>query len=153
MSTTINMTPSELAQLWRQVNRQMRELFRSAVDGYDLPPMAYWVLRRVRKEPGITISQLARRLGTVKSHVSTIADQLVKRVLIEKRPDPHDQRVVKLYLTPEAKGQLESMGDRSEAIWAIVFEELPATQRDELGEFLRTLLVALERAQKKAKKE
>ena len=143
------MKPAEIVQLWHHVNRQMYDIFRSTVRQYDLPAMSYLALRQIQKEPGITISELARRIGTAKSHVSNIADQLVREDFIEKRTDSSDQRILRLYLTRSAFGGLEGMGDRAEMLWAQVIEELPEGELEDFSRFLRKLLDALIRVNDK----
>lgn len=139
-------TPSEIAQLWRRVNRQMHGLIRSVVEQYDLPPLAFPVLDRIGRDPGITISALARKLGTAKSHISTLTDQLARDGYVEKGSDPNDQRVIRLYITDTARELLRHHHERAEAMWATVFQELPERDLEDLGRFLRTLSEAFARA-------
>lgn len=139
----MSIKPAEIAHLWHHVNRQMHDLFRTTVQKYDLPSMAYPVLRHIQKEPGITVSQLSRRFGTAKSHISKIADQLMRENFIEKRTDPSDQRILRLYLTPSALRSLKGMGDRATKLWAAVLDELPENESEDLLRFLRKLLEAL----------
>src|SRR5690606_5764279 len=60
---TMPTTPTEVAQLWRRVNREVRELIRSTAKRDDLPPLTFPVLFHIQKEPGITVSELARKIG------------------------------------------------------------------------------------------
>lgn len=145
----MSLSTTEIAQLWRHVNRQMHELFRSTVQQYDLPPVAYLVLRHIQKEPGINVSQLARRLGIAKSHVSNTTEHLAREGFVEKRSDPSDQRILRLYLSESAQGRLDEMGNRSQAVWTLVFEEFPEDDLQDMARLLRLLLPALERANEK----
>lgn len=139
-------TPTEIAQLWRQVNRQMRELARSTHEQHDLPPLAFPVLFHIRKEPGITVSELARKIGAAKSHISTLTDTLARDDFLEKRSDPADQRLIRLYLKQAAIDLLQKHEEHSQAMWAQVFNELPEQDLEDLARFLRNLLEAFERA-------
>lgn len=137
-------TPIEIAQLWRHVNRQMRSLFRSTSEAFELPSLSMLLLRHIRSEPGITVSDLARRVGVSKSHTSTLTEQLVRDGYVEKRSDPGDQRLISLFVTDQAKRTLEKMGERAEAFWATIFQEFPADELDNIERFLKELLKALE---------
>lgn len=148
----MTVTSVEISQLWRHVNRQMRELIRSTVKEPHLPVLSFLLLRHIQDEPGITLSELARRVGTAKSHTSTMVEQLLQEGHIEKRSDPSDQRVLKLYLTEGATRCLEGMGDRAQEAWRIVIQELPEGEFEEVERFLRTLLSALERANARIEK-
>lgn len=139
-------TPVEISQLWRHVNRHMRELFHSMVAGSELPMLSFLLLRRIEDEPGITLSELARKVGAAKSHVSNMVEHLVCEGLIEKRSDPSDQRLLRLHLTDAARRRFEGIEDRAQAAWRMVLDELPENDIDEVARFLRTLLEALKRA-------
>lgn len=139
-------TPVEISQLWRHVNRHMRALLRSSMCERDLSPLSFLLLRRIEEEPGITLSELARRVGSSKSHASTMVDQLAQEGYVEKRSDPADQRVIRLHVTKEAERTFERMGERAEEVWAIVLQEFSEAEIEDIERFLRTLLSALERA-------
>jgi DNA-binding MarR family transcriptional regulator len=51
----------------------------------------------------MAMNALAERLGIDASYVTTIADQLEERGLIERQPHPTDRRVKSLALTPEGR--------------------------------------------------
>lgn len=139
-------TPYEFSQLWHHVNRKMRELFRGTVEAFDLPRISYFLLRKIRREPGITLSVLARKVGAAKSQVSTLTEQLVKAGYVDRRSDPADQRVARLYTTEQAEHFLEKVDKRWQEVWEVVFEELPGNDFDEAARFLRSLEAALEQA-------
>ena len=125
----------EIAHLWHQVKRQMHHLFHTTVRTHDLPYMAYPMLRQIHKEPGITISELSRRLCMAKSHVSNLTDLLARENFVEKRSDPKDQRLLRLYITPTALEGLNEMRQRSNQLWYALIEELPEGGAEELLHF------------------
>lgn len=143
-------TPLEMAQLWRRISRQMRLLFRSAVEASELPPLSFLLLKHVHEEPGITLSELARNVGVSKSYASTTTEQLVQGGYMEKRSDPSDQRLQRLYVTPDAKRKLAGIDQRAKEIWTAVFEELPGRERPDVQRLLRSLLHALERVNERS---
>ena len=58
------------------------------------------VLRIVGKFPGISVGRLARLLDVHPSTVTGLADRLIRRGLLRRRPDPRDARRQLLGLTP-----------------------------------------------------
>ncbi len=136
----------EVATLWRSVNRLMHDRFRQAFQGCELHPGAMFLLQNISQHPGLTIAELTRRTMTVKSHVSKMADQLVSQGYAEKRADPTDQRLTRIYATRAATGILASMEERAGEAWAGVTREIPADQREHVVRGLRVLLAALEKA-------
>lgn len=142
----------EIGELWHKVNREVHEHIRHAFRGSELPPVTLILLRYIRKEPGITVGELARKSDMVKSHVSNMVEQLVRQGLVEKRTDPSDQRLLRLFVTQAAVDFTAAMEARSRKAWASVMEAL---SEEELADVLRGLIIlvkALERSKTKPEK-
>lgn len=140
----------ELAELLRSVNREMHESLKLALQGmqgYCFTPVSMFLLRNVHLEPGVTMSDLARRSGLVKSHVSKLVDHFVQEGLVEKRSDPDDQRLVRIYPTKASHDLKAALESRVKA----VLNELPAQEAEEIARGLRTLLRALQKSNEKVK--
>lgn len=57
------------------------------------------IIGKIKREPGIILSELARRTDNAKSHVSRTVEEFIQRGWIEKRYDPNNNRVIRLFLT------------------------------------------------------
>ncbi|WP_273378494.1 MarR family winged helix-turn-helix transcriptional regulator, partial [Symbiobacterium thermophilum] len=79
---------TEISRLWHQVNREMRSLLDDAFRQSAMPPPVYFMLREIVREPGITVSELSRRVAMVKSHVSRTVDHMADRGYVRKESDP-----------------------------------------------------------------
>lgn len=145
-------TPMEIALLWRHVNRRMRELIHRVGKETQLPPFSFMLLRRIKEEPGVTLSELSRRVGAAKSHTSTTVEQLVRDGYVEKRSDPSDQRVIRLHMTEAGRRFFASLGDRAQGVWTLVLSEFDGDIQD-VADFLDALLAALERANARIESE
>lgn len=145
-------TSMEIALLWRHVNRRMRELIHRAGKEFDLPPFSFMLLRRIKEEPGVTLSELSRRVGAAKSHTSTTVEQLVRDGYVEKRSDPSDQRVIRLHMTEDGGRFFAGLGDRAQGVWTMVLQEYDGP-REDVARFLQELLAALERANERMERE
>ncbi|HYF96194.1 MAG TPA: MarR family transcriptional regulator [Symbiobacteriaceae bacterium] len=143
----------EIGELWRQVNKGMHDRIRQAFCGTDLPFGILILLREVHHNPGITVSELARRVGLVKSHVSKSIDQLAAQGLVDKRPDPADQRLLRVYPTQAAQNKKKEMETLAEAVWDEVMAEVSDEELDEVARGLQILAKALIRADAKQNKE
>lgn len=135
-----------IGDLWREVNKQIHERFRHAFKPFDFPPSALILLRNLEKEPGLTVSELARRSGTVKSHVSKLVDQLVAQGFLEKQNDPADQRLIRVYITEttrKAKAEMEAL---AHSLWGEVMDQISPDELTQVSSGLRILLNALERS-------
>ncbi|HLN64595.1 MAG TPA: MarR family winged helix-turn-helix transcriptional regulator [Symbiobacteriaceae bacterium] len=138
-------TRHELSVLWRSVNREIGDRFRQAFRHSDMHPGMLMVLKQIQHEPGVTLNELARRSGVAKSHVSKMVDQAVKQELVEKRPDPADQRLVRLFVTQSGLETMAPIEARAKAVWAAVTDAIPEGQAADVHRGLQILLDALER--------
>lgn len=140
-------SPEEISELWHTIHRRLFGIVREAFQDCDLPPLSMILLRHVSLEPGVTVNELARRSGTVKSHASRLVEQLVRQGYVEKREDPSDKRLVRLYLTPAATATMAAMEARDRSVWSAVLAEIPPAQQEELVHGLRLLAAALNKRQ------
>jgi DNA-binding MarR family transcriptional regulator len=139
----------ELAQLWREINREMHDSFRQAFSGYDHSPVTLVLIRQVATEPGIIVSELARRARIAKSHVSKLVDQLVQQGYFEKRPDPSDQRLVRLYLTERAAHMKAELEGQVLSVLNGIISEVPEHEVEAIVHGLRLLRSALQKSNEK----
>jgi len=54
--------------------------------------------------PGLRMSDLSRYLGVTPATVTVVVDRLEERGLVERQHDPHDRRLLRCVLTPQAEG-------------------------------------------------
>lgn len=139
------MTDPRLAvgELWRDLQRLIQERFRATWRGNDLHPGAIFLLRHLQREPGISVSELARRAGVVKSGVSKIVDQLSQMEFVEKRQDPDDQRLLRLFLTEAGAVKIGKMEAKGEAAWLSIIEQISPDDLVHVEKGLRILKVAV----------
>jgi MarR family transcriptional regulator for hemolysin len=78
---------------------------------------AQWaVLVRLDRTQGLKQCELADILDVQPITLTRQLDRLCDNGLIERRPDPADRRVKRLYLTPAAQPLLERLGDLGEEL-------------------------------------
>lgn len=114
----------QLSELLHTLSRTLRERSRRVARWYDIPEAAIAVLGCINREPGISLSEIARRSGIVKSQVCTVLDDLVERGWAHRESDPADRRLVRLYMTSAAQ-----------ATW----EQAKTTVRQDLSQLLEAL--------------
>jgi DNA-binding MarR family transcriptional regulator len=132
----------QLLNLLHAIQRSLHELMRGIFADVDVPFMALILLKHIHQGPGVTISELARAIGLAKSHISKTVEALQERGLVERRSDPEDQRLQRLYPTAAAEVQLEEGRRRIRQVWVGVTEELAPEQLDSLVDGLGALLGA-----------
>lgn len=105
---------------------------RKSHEGIGVPPLPnalLEILRVVENHPGITVAEVASRLGRQFSNVSTQLRELVARGLVTRTRDAADKRYVTLHPTDESqriKMLLETAW--SDALGTAAAQLLPAEQ-------------------------
>lgn len=86
---------------------------------------AQWaVLVRLDLYEGLNQSELAEMLDLQPITLTRLLDKLADSGLIERRADPDDRRIKRLFLTPAARPLLEHLGVVGEDLMAAVVEGL-----------------------------
>jgi MarR family transcriptional regulator, organic hydroperoxide resistance regulator len=80
-----------LRRLWR-LSQALERLSTSMEHRFEITAQQRMVLRCIGKFPGITSGALAELLHLDAGTLSTMIHRLIKRRLVERRPDPHDGR-------------------------------------------------------------
>lgn len=132
-----------LDELLRDVNRGLFGVAKSVIHHHGLSAPGMGVMGHVLKCPGTTVSEMAREMGFAKSHVSKAVESMVEMGFIEKRADPSDQRLARLYPTPKAGKHFETMHAAVHARLSEVISALSEEQVNAVVEGLTILKTAL----------
>jgi len=134
----------EFAELLHAVQRGIHEQIRDVLEAHRLPPASMAVMRQVHREQGITVSEISRRTGLVKSHISRTVDSLVEQGFLEKRPDSQDQRLIRLYTTEQASAHFDRMKTEIRKRLSAIIATLPEEKVRAMMDGLRALRTVLE---------
>lgn len=88
-------------------------------------------LHLLKHEPGVAQKELAEYLRVSPAAVSTAVRQMEDLALVERRPDPDDTRVLRLYLSDRGRH---------------IFDEMQRERRDAVETLLAALPLAEQRA-------
>jgi MarR family transcriptional regulator for hemolysin len=119
---------------------------------------AQWaVLARLEHNEGLKQSELADMLDLQPITLTRLVDRLCASGLIERRADPGDRRVKRLYLTPQALPLMDRLADLGNDLMGSVLEGFDAKTIErmiaELGGVKENLKTAIaSRADKSAAK-
>jgi DNA-binding MarR family transcriptional regulator len=116
---------SVMRRIWDHAEERLRP--------YGLSLKHSWALQAL--DQPMSMSALADRLGIDASYVTTIADQLEERGLIERQPHPTDRRIKSLALTAEGRHLKERL---AADLWADVpvLDALSRSERKQLHDLL-----------------
>ncbi|MBO0855601.1 MAG: MarR family transcriptional regulator [Nocardia sp.] len=104
----------ELATVLRDLAWTVHRLVPQVAGLDPLPTTELAVLKQVLTAPGVTVTELARRLGMRHSNVSAAVRDLLARGLVVRRPSTEDRRVSLLMPTDKSLAEQNSI----EAVWS-----------------------------------
>ncbi len=108
----------ELAFVINDVARLLRTYADHKAAQFGMTRAQWAVLVRIDRHQGLKQTDLAELLDLQPITLTRLLDRLCDNGLIERRPDPGDRRVKRLYLTPAARPLLERLGELGEELMA-----------------------------------
>ena len=106
----------ELGFLLSDTARALRTVVDQRAREMDMTRAQWSVLTRIQRNEGLKQSDLAAQIEIAPITLGRILDKLSLSDLVERRSDPVDRRVYRLYLTPTATPILERLSLMGEAV-------------------------------------
>ena len=128
-----------LSELFRLVNRRLRNLGRESSQPWDLTPAQSRALGVLLRQGPLRLSELAERLRIVPRSATEVVDALEGAGLVQRHPDPQDRRAV--LVAPTERGARIGAAARAarEAEAERFFGVLSPADRADLTRILKTL--------------
>jgi MarR family transcriptional regulator for hemolysin len=114
---TARITPNrEFAFTLNDVARLLRTYADQRAAVFGITRAQWAVMARLDRSEGLKQSELAEMLDLQPITLTRLLDRLADNGLIERRPDPHDRRAKRLFLTPAARPLLERLSGLAEEL-------------------------------------
>jgi len=152
-SCAMSVKQESLIDLLREVNKAVSGHVRDILTQHGFSITTMIIIRQIKAEPGITISELARRTSIAKSHISNIVKELSLKGWVETRPDTSDRRLLRLFLAKPANENLEIIGAAIRKRLSNLLSEISETRTAEIIESIRDIQTALKQSQEKEKND
>ena len=94
---------ADLGAMVLRLGRRLLAMEQPILEAHGVTMWAYIVLTALREGPARAQASLAAAINADKTRLIPVLDDLQKRGLIEREPDPADRRVRLLGLTPEGR--------------------------------------------------
>jgi DNA-binding MarR family transcriptional regulator len=130
-----------VAFLLAQVGGCAAREFAKALVPLNFSPPDAGILRLLGRTPGISQQELATRLDMHASRLVALIDDLEKRGLVAREPNPADRRVHSLRLTPAGNEALAAIGMVARAHNETICAELDKNEREQLAALLEKIAV------------
>ncbi len=115
--------PGERGFLLTDIGRLIHKAFEQRAEALGYTRAHWRILAYLQQEPGMMQAVLAERLEVEPITLSRHLDRMEADRLVERRGDPRDRRVKRVYLLPEAEMQLAELRKvRNEIVEAIFTE-------------------------------
>jgi DNA-binding MarR family transcriptional regulator len=118
----------------QQVSRRARE----ALEPHGVTPTQYALLKVLSDGDGQTGADLGMRLAIDSATMTGVADRLAAAGLVDRRPDPQDRRLQRLFLTERARALQAALDEAMDRLNAEVAAEFGG-EAQRLWANLRTL--------------
>jgi MarR family transcriptional regulator, organic hydroperoxide resistance regulator len=121
-----------VGQLLFQVNRLVGERMRVKMEGIGLHKAQGFALFFLAHHEGAPQTEIARTFHLSPASVTNMLQRMERDGWIERRPDPDDQRVSRVYLTKKARALQEEADATFHELEAEVTGALTSTEQDQL---------------------
>jgi DNA-binding MarR family transcriptional regulator len=128
-----------LGFLLHDVSRLMRKSFDDRVASLSLTRSQWWVLAYVYRDQGLTQSALAEILDVGKVTLGGLIDRLEGKGWIERRADPNDRRIKRIFLTESAEPIIDSLRVPAQEVYESSVAGLTESDREKLVDLLQSL--------------
>lgn len=119
-----------------ETSRLLRSLVEQRLKPYGMTRAQYAALIKLERQSGLTQAEMAEILEVQPIAMVRMIDQLSEDGLIERRADPHDRRVNRLFLTGAGEEKLACMASFKEELGVEVFAGIST---GDLGHLLAVL--------------
>lgn len=118
-----------IGHLLVQICRAHRNKAQELLAGIELHPGQEFLLLNLDEADGITQTELAERLCVQPATLTRMIDRMEKAGFVERRPDPDDQRVSRVFKTNAAGELIEPIARLWSDLEAISFGNLTIEER------------------------
>ncbi|GAA1592822.1 MULTISPECIES: MarR family winged helix-turn-helix transcriptional regulator [Kribbella] len=84
----------------------MRSALAAALAEHELSVQQYGTLLCVQKDPGLTVAEVGRVVGTTRQSANELITGMERAGLVERRPNPKDRRTQQVHLTAGGERRL-----------------------------------------------
>jgi DNA-binding MarR family transcriptional regulator len=128
-----------LLEAFWAVTRRLRVDIRIALEPWHVSPSQSRALGMLSRHGEMRLSALAEHLRIAPRSTTEVIDDLEKRGLVVRKPDPSDRRATLVALTPEGADTVQAINEARAAEGERLFAGLDPADRADLTRILRQL--------------
>jgi DNA-binding MarR family transcriptional regulator len=128
--------PQTISYLLAQICKAHRVCAGDALTEVGLYPGQEFFLNQLWDQDGLTLSQLAQNMEVQPATITKMLARLERAGMVEKRPDPDDNRVSRVYLTARSRELQQAIGCAWDSLEERTVADLSVEERLLLGRLL-----------------
>ncbi|NHO65440.1 MarR family transcriptional regulator [Aestuariicella hydrocarbonica] len=125
------------------VSRMVRRAFDERAKTLGVTRTQWQVMTVLKRHEGINQGRLAEHLDVEPITLCRMADRLQEAGMVERRRDPTDRRVWRLYLTDKAKQLSEELKPLGQEVLSEAMEGVSAQEREMMSQSLQQMRLNL----------
>jgi DNA-binding MarR family transcriptional regulator len=122
----------------------MRSALAVALEEHGLSVQQYGTLLCVREEPGLTVAEVGRVVGTTRQSANELIVGMERAGLVERRPNPQDRRTQQVHLTPGGERRLAAANPAVRKVEEELEASFSAADRASVRAWLAHMVTAVE---------
>jgi len=135
---------NEFLTLFTRASKLLREAADQSMGQHGVRVGQNIVLEALWEEDGLTPGEVAGRIDVTTPTVVNTATRMELAGLLERRPDPHDARLVRLFLTRRARAVRTAVERERDELEQRATANLTPAERRQLNAALRKIVRTLE---------
>lgn len=132
-------------QLMARLHRSLRRNYDRQLKSFGLTPCQFEVLMTLWSEDGIVLGELRRRVSRDGPTITGVVDRMEKKMLVKRRRDGLDRRVIKVHLTAKGKELKEELLRTKKLIMEKITQNLSLREINSLVTLLGKMMHNMER--------
>ena len=137
---------SRVRELVYQLARLMARCDDTCLAQHGITVTQGYALMSFPDEGDLSMNALGEAIEVAGSTATRMVDQLVKKGLVDRRPDPEDRRIVRVTLTPRGRELRRQMEEATETCFRVAFGALAAAERPAVVRVLELITGSLAKA-------
>ena len=131
--------------LMGKLHRSLRRNYDRQLKNFSLTPCQFEVLMTLWSEDGIVLSELGRRVSRDGPTITGVVDRMEKKMLVKRKRNSYDRRVVKVHLTTKGKNMKEQLSTTKKEIFERITHDLSLKEINHLVTLLEKMMKNVER--------
>jgi len=126
--------------LMGKLNRSLRRNYDRQLKEFGLTPCQFEVLMTLWEEENILLSELGRRVSRDGPTITGVIDRMERKMLVKRKRDSNDRRVIKVLLTAKSNGLKEQLSVTKKQILERITESLTSKEINQLEALLLKMI-------------